>query len=52
MRCADHALEYRKLVDIKPYQKNPRKNDKAVTAVANSIREYGFQSPITWTGTA
>lgn len=46
MRCADHALEYRKLADIKPYQKNPRKNDKAVTAVANSIREYGFQSPI------
>lgn len=38
MRCADHALEYRKLADIKPYQKNPRKNDKAVTAVANSIR--------------
>lgn len=46
MRCADHVLEYRKLADIKPYQKNPRKNDKAVTAVANSIREYGFQSPI------
>lgn len=46
MRCADHALEYRKLADIKPYQKNPRKNDKAVAAVANSIREYGFQSPI------
>ena len=32
---------------IKPYEKNPRRNDKAVHAVANSIREFGFRQPIT-----
>ena len=31
---------------IKPYEKNPRKNDAAVDAVANSITEFGFQNPI------
>jgi site-specific DNA-methyltransferase (adenine-specific) len=31
---------------IKPYDKNPRKNDKAVEAVANSLEQYGFQQPI------
>lgn len=32
--------------DIKPYGKNPRKNNEAVTYVANSIREFGFNVPI------
>lgn len=32
--------------DIKPYGKNPRKNDEAVPYVANSIREFGFKVPI------
>ena len=32
--------------DIKPYEKNPRKNDNAVEYVANSIKEFGFQQPI------
>lgn len=31
---------------IKPYEKNPRKNDDAVDAVANSIKEFGWQQPI------
>jgi ParB-like chromosome segregation protein Spo0J len=31
---------------IKPYEKNPRRNDKAVQAVADSIREFGFRQPI------
>ena len=31
---------------VKPYDKNPRRNDKAVEAVANSIREFGFRQPI------
>ena len=30
------------LNEIHPYGKNPRKNDKAVDAVAESIRQYGF----------
>ena len=31
---------------VKPYEKNPRRNDKAVQAVADSIREFGFRQPI------
>ena len=31
---------------IKPYKNNPRKNDKAVEYVANSIRQFGFKVPI------
>ena len=36
----------KKLKDIKPYEKNPRKNDSAVDAVANSIEEFGFKVPV------
>lgn len=32
--------------EIVPYSKNPRKNDQAVDMVAQSIKEFGFQSPI------
>lgn len=39
-------IELRKLADIRPYDKNPRLNDNAVTAVAASIREFGFRQPI------
>jgi hypothetical protein len=40
-----------KVIDISidkliPYEKNPRKNDKAVKYVANSIKEFGFKVPI------
>lgn len=35
-----------RLEEIKPYEKNPRNNDNAVDAVANSIREFGFKVPI------
>lgn len=31
---------------IRPYWRNPRKNEKAVEAVKKSIEEYGFNSPI------
>ena len=31
---------------VKPYDKNPRNNDEAVEATANSIREFGWQQPI------
>lgn len=34
------------ILDIKPYEKNPRKNEAAVSAVANSIREFGFKVPV------
>lgn len=32
--------------DIRPYERNPRKNDGAVDAVAESIRQYGFLVPL------
>lgn len=32
--------------DVHPYEDNPRRNDQAVQAVAASIREFGFRSPI------
>ena len=32
--------------EVVPYDKNPRLNDDAVGAVANSIREFGFKVPI------
>ncbi len=31
---------------LTPYDKNPRRNDSAVKAVADSIRRYGFRQPI------
>lgn len=35
-----------KVADLKAYKNNPRKNKKAVDAVAASIREHGFKNPI------
>lgn len=35
-----------KLSEIKPYEKNPRKNDDAVKYVAESIKEFGFKVPL------
>lgn len=37
---------YKKIDELKPYKNNPRKNDKAVKAVADSIKEFGFKVPI------
>jgi len=39
-------IENRPLAVIKPYEKNPRDNDAAVDAVAQSIRQFGFRQPI------
>lgn len=39
------AIEYKNIGDLKMYEKNPRKNDKAVECVANSIKEFGFKNP-------
>lgn len=39
-------IEYLSVDKIIPYKKNPRKNDGAVDAVANSIKEFGFKNPI------
>lgn len=39
-------VEAKSIDEIKPYENNPRDNDDAVDAVANSIKEFGWQPPI------
>ncbi len=39
-------IEVRKLSEIQPYASNPRRNDRAVEAVARSLKEFGFRQPI------
>src|SRR5262245_24209277 len=39
-------VEERAVEDIKPYEGNPRHNDAAVEAVAQSIRAFGFRQPV------
>lgn len=39
-------LKWEPIKSIRPYEKNPRRNDEAVDAVAASIREFGWQQPI------
>ena len=36
----------KKISEIKPYEKNPRRNDEAVEYVAESIRLFGWKQPI------
>jgi ParB-like chromosome segregation protein Spo0J len=31
---------------VKPYWRNPRRSDRAVAAVAESIKRYGFNTPV------
>ena len=39
-------IEMRPTESVKPYERNPRKNEHAVDAVAKSLREFGFRQPI------
>lgn len=39
-------IELVEIKDIIPYENNPRFNDGAVEAVANSIKEFGFKQPL------
>lgn len=39
-------IVYKKLVDVKPYDNNPRNNEDAVQYVVNSIKEFGFKVPL------
>ena len=36
----------RRLEEIQPYEKNPRKNEPAIEKVAESLKEFGWQQPI------
>jgi len=46
MQTTQFDIEIRPIDSIRPYEHNPRKNDSAVDAVANSLREFGFRQPI------
>lgn len=39
-------IQIKQLTEIKPYERNPRKNDEAVKYVAESIKNFGFKVPI------
>jgi ParB-like chromosome segregation protein Spo0J len=39
-------IEQMNIADVKPYERNPRINDNAVEAVAESIKEFGWQAPV------
>lgn len=37
---------FKKIKDVQPYEKNPRRNEEAVRYVSESIRQFGFKVPI------
>jgi len=41
-----YSVQLRSIDEVKPYERNPRLNDKAVDAVAASLKEFGFKQPI------
>ena len=41
MKIVDKPIEW-----LRPYENNPRNNEQAVEAVADSIKEFGFKVPI------
>ena len=43
---SEFRVEIRPIDSITPYENNPRLNDKAVDAVAASLKEFGFRQPI------
>lgn len=47
----ESAAEWVHVDELRPWEKNPRKNDPAVPRVAESIKRFGFVSPIVvWQG--
>jgi DNA modification methylase len=44
--CQKLTVEYWPIDRLKPYERNPRKNDKAVDRMRASIREFGFAIPV------
>lgn len=40
------VIVYKKVDDLIPYENNPRRNENAVDAVAESIRQFGWQVPV------
>ncbi len=46
MNVVDLKVELRAIDSIRPFERNPRVNDRAVDAVAHSVASYGFKQPI------
>lgn len=46
MEQKEVKLESRRITDLKAYENNPRVNDNAVDAIAESIRRFGFKNPV------
>lgn len=42
----EYKIVMKKVAELRPYPNNPRVNDQAIYAVANSIKEFGFRRPI------
>lgn len=40
------SIVYKRVGDLVPDESNPRRNDMAVDAVANSIRQFGMRTPV------
>lgn len=43
---ANLMIVQKKISELKAYENNPRNNDAAVDAVANSIKSFGFKVPV------
>jgi DNA modification methylase len=39
-------IQMMNIAEIRPYERNPRNNEAAVSAVAKSIKEFGFRNPV------
>ena len=40
------TIVMKNIVEIKPYENNPRHNESAIDAVASSIKEFGWKQPL------
>lgn len=47
MKEEKREIVYKSLDEIKPYERNARNNDNAVDSVANSVKQFNFNVPIT-----
>lgn len=46
MKLENMKIEIWNIVDVKPYENNPRNNEDAVEDTSNSIRDFGWKQPI------
>jgi hypothetical protein len=44
--ASEVTIVQRRVADLIPYARNPRKNDEAVDRMCTSIREFGFKVPV------